>query len=213
MRRALFILILSAGAIFINLLYISYSGIEKNSRFIEKAKNIPYNIDGWQAKDLPITEQVYKDIQTYDAILREYTNPAYKFSVIVYTVFSSGKNPFHPPEYCYIGVGEDVITRKQAISIPAGNRKVPLTVLKLRSRRKQKEFYVFYWFMNKNLATNNYYLQRILGVFSRLGFMNSPWIMVRAAVYFHNVKEEEIFKQVRLILQKIYISLSSAIWQ
>ncbi len=77
----------------------------KNERFWE----FPLVIGDWQGRDIPMSEYVYRGIETRYLLLRDYSSPRYDHAVNLSIVWFDDTNiAFHAPEACLGGVSNEV---------------------------------------------------------------------------------------------------------
>jgi len=77
----------------------------KNERF----SDFPLVIGDWQGRDIPMSEYVYRGIETPYLLLRDYSSPRYDHAVNLSIVWFDDTNiAFHAPEACLGGVSNEV---------------------------------------------------------------------------------------------------------
>jgi len=198
------IFLLAIFGLIVNSIFLDNKKLSLNRGFIEYVNSVPSEVFGWKKVSLNIQESIFADINTYNAVLFKYVNPNYNFYPYINIVYSDGKNSFHPPEYCYVGVGEYEFVDKKDIKLTVDKVAIPVRQMRFRVRSNGKEFLVLYLFMNKGETLTNYYLQRLLGVFSRFNFINSEWVMIRITVYLPENDFKTVEKQTAIIFGTIY---------
>lgn len=128
-------------------------------------RNLPYAIGDWRGKDLEITEQEYKILETRNLLLREYTNPQNE-KVSLFIVYSeTNRSVFHPPEVCMMGSGLDIIEK--------GIEKIDydghvISANRIRAGKGGGQVLLLYCYKAKNLHTDNYYLQQAYFAFNQI---------------------------------------------
>ncbi len=162
--------------------HVRVSTIVHSDSLYNKIQSFPYQLDGWQGKDLVITQAVVSDLKTSNLLVRRYIQKKFNASADVYLVYSAGSSVFHPPEYCYIGLGEAELLRRSRGWIVADRGDVPYTMLEFRSKIKGEKFFVAYWFLSRSQATANYYMQRFLNFAGNLGFFENEWLLIRVTL-------------------------------
>lgn len=124
-------------------------------------ENIPVQIGGWKGKDIPISERVYKILETKDVLTREYSNA--RGGRVDLTIVYSGTSraAFHPPEICYLGGGRELLNKNQEeIEIGGPGKNSRLRANKLLMKDKFGLEIAWYWFTAGSKVTENYYLQQ-----------------------------------------------------
>ena len=77
----------------------------KNERFFD----FPLSIGDWKGRDIPMSDYVYKGIETPYLFLRDYSSPRYDYPVNLSIVWFDDTNlAFHTPEACLGGVSNEV---------------------------------------------------------------------------------------------------------
>lgn len=81
------------------------AGPLENKRFFY----FPYGIGDWSGRDIPMSDYVYKGIETPYLFLRDYSSPRYQNPVNLSIVWFDDTNiAFHTPEACLGGVSNEV---------------------------------------------------------------------------------------------------------
>ena len=182
------ILIISLPVVF--LVYKRQQPIEKTS-FIPV--NIPYKIDDWVGKDIPLTDKIYQILETNKVILREYKNQEGDI-IWLYVVFSEkNRVSFHPPEYCYIGSGGTELIEKKVVMFPVDKKS--LSVNKLTFKMPEGKQLVLFWYMAGSQTFASYYRQQLHLIFNIIRGKSSQGMMVRLSTYIQKGKKREDFKK------------------
>jgi EpsI family protein len=139
----------------------------------------PMVVDGWQGKDMPITEKEYAILETRNLISREYTNPAggKLFLLIIYS--ETNRSVFHPPEVCMIGGGL-TITDKQVENFDAGSK--VFTTNKLFAENDRLKEIILNCYKAGDLYTSNFYLQQARLAFYQIFGSNVPGATLRVSM-------------------------------
>ena len=152
------------GIIILLLIVTSFFSLQlffktREAHDIVKINSFPYTIGEWKGKDLPLTEQEYKILETRNIMNREYINSKGEkvWSFVVYS--ETNRSVFHPPEVCLIGSGVAIIDKKVAtVSRKAGK---PFTTNVLSMEYSGSKGVTLYSYKAGDLYTDNFYLQQM----------------------------------------------------
>jgi len=141
--------------------------------------SFPMVVDGWQGRDLTITDKEYTILETKNLISREYTNPAggKLFLLIIYS--ETNRSVFHPPEVCMIGGGL-TITDKQVENFNVGNK--VFTTNKLFAENAQFKEIILNCYKAGGIYTSNFYLQQTRLAFYQIFGQNVPGATLRVSM-------------------------------
>lgn len=169
-------------------------------------KKLNLEIKGFKSKELDVAPGVFGELKTRNLRVRSYKKKGLP-EIILYLVYEEGPASFHPPEYCYIGIGEEEISSRKKRTLKIGKEVLIYNIVQFRSHLTFNRYAVIYWFMSKNIVTSNYYLQRIFRIFSSLGFLERDWTMVRLTLLLDDFKLEEVIKNLEPFLANIYLKV------
>jgi EpsI family protein len=158
---ALLLVLLAATCVFsVNLFFR-----ERTSHDVVDIRKFSYVIGEWKGKDLEITEEEYKILETRNLILREYTNPRNE-KIALFIVYSeTNRSVFHPPEVCMIGSGLDIV-EKDVEKIDYAGRVISTN--KMRTEKGEYKALALYCYKAQNLYTDSYYLQQVYFAFNQI---------------------------------------------
>jgi EpsI family protein len=142
--------------------------------------HFPKTIDGWNSRELLITDDEYAILETRNAFVREYTNQDGR-SVRLFIVYSeSNRKVSHPPEICYVGGGVTVLSKTEVF---ANNPDLGylLKANKLHLEQGSTEQVAFYWFKAGETYTASYWKQQILIAIKTLFGVPSNSAMIRVS--------------------------------
>lgn len=120
---------------------------------------IPYKMNSWEGKDIPMSQDVYEILETDDVVFREYRDQS-NYPVLVAIIFSDSKRAsFHPPEICYIGGGRELMGKN--FDEMTFDDSSTLNTTKLVIKSEDSFTTAWYWFMVGERTIANYYLQQL----------------------------------------------------
>ncbi|MCK4463552.1 MAG: EpsI family protein [Candidatus Omnitrophica bacterium] len=138
---------------------------QRSDKDIVDIRVLPYTIRDWAGKDLEITENEYRILETRNLISREYVNPANK-KIYLFIIYSeTNRSVFHPPEVCLIGSGIAINDKKSADINYKGKT---FLVNKLYLEKGDYKDIALYCYKAGNFYTGNYYLQQAYFAFNQL---------------------------------------------
>lgn len=199
------LLLLISSAISWNLYFKNYS--QKDTVNIA---DFPTTIEGWVAKDLPLTDVEYDILETKNVFVRKYSKAKHG-DVYLFIVYSqNNRKVSHPPEVCYTGAGIAVLSNTlDAIPAVEGKEEIKVNKLLLDSRGMKQS--AFYWFKVGDTFTSNYWRQQMLiavkTILSRPS--SSALIRISTDVVDQNVEaaDQELKAFGNLITPQLYQSL------
>lgn len=118
-------------------------------------------------EDKEYEKQVYAILGTNKVLLRTYTD-ARNERVAIQVVYSDQKRQsFHPPEYCYLGSGDNELLEagKARIALDGGKA---LAVNRTVYQVKRGKVLMLDWYTAGDLMTENYYRQQLYFVMNQL---------------------------------------------
>lgn len=132
----------------------------------------PLKIGEWTGADVRFEDkeyekQVYAILGTNKVLLRSYED-AKKEKTAIQIVYSDQKRQsFHPPEYCYLGSGNNELleTGKAQVMLDGGKT---LVVNRTVYQVKRGKVLMLDWYTAGGLMTENYYKQQLYFVMNQL---------------------------------------------
>jgi len=165
-------------------------------------KKFPYAIGDWRGKDLEITEQEYKILETRNLILREYTNPQNE-KVSLFIVYSeTNRSVFHPPEVCMMGGGLE-ITEKGVEKIDYDGRAISAN--RIRAGKGGGQMLSLYCYKAKNLYTANFYLQQAYFALNQIFHSQVKGATIRVTVPIAGSEEEALAILKKFLVETVKI--------
>jgi len=157
----------------------------------------PYEIAGWQGKDLEITEQEYDILETRNLISRKYVNSSGK-RIYLFIIYSeTNRSVFHPPEVCMMGSGLKIVD-KRIEQIDSGEHR--FSANKLYTQKNNYRGLALYCYKAGRLYTDNFYLQQFYFALNQLFGKNKGGATIRVSM---SLKENE---QTTLATLKTFMS-------
>ena len=161
---------------------------------------IPFKVDGWAGKEIPIEASVSAILETDSVIMREYKKGADAVSLaIVY--YKDSKVALHLPESCLSGqgsrlteVGEDRIDGARPDSFP---------VTKLVTTNKSGNLLILYYFKTGELRTNSYQDFRLAMMMSRIRGIDNGGALVRFAVPINHLNKDNKLKALKSFISVV----------
>jgi len=130
---------------------------KRSSHDLLDIRSFPSRIGVWADRDVPITEQEYRILETRNVITREYENPSLGKLMLFMIYSETNRAVFHPPDLCLVGGGLSVVdkTREQVTS--SGRT---FYVNKMLMRKGDYRLLVLFCYKAGGLYTDNFYLQQ-----------------------------------------------------
>ncbi len=162
--------------------YIFYLYLQGERSVILKSSRIPYIIDSWKGRDIPISERTYRILGTKDVVSREYINPS-GFVVFLLIVFSdTNREAFHLPEICFGGGGASMMGKSiKKVSIKGKEIKVNKLYIENKSGDQMSGQMILYYFISGKHSTPNFYLQQIYFVINQVRYRKGMGALVRVS--------------------------------
>lgn len=176
--------------------FVSYfpSRLENTSKIMMSA--FPDTIGGWKSKDIPISENDYKILETRNLIMREYTNPRGEVITLFIIYSENNRKVVHPPELCLTGGGQSIEDRDSA---QIGN----IRAVKLLMERGDSRQMVLYWFKAGSLNTDRYVKQQLKVVFDLLSGKKTSSALIRIITEVKNNDKKAALTLVKQFVLKI----------
>ena len=147
----------------------------------------PLTVGEWTGREIPISDNDYKILETRNAFARMYTNPDGD-EVMLYMIYSQhNRKVAHPPEICFTGGGATIIT-KYPYDINYGAKK-PLTLNRVLIDYDTYQQIMYYWFKIGTSHTPSYWKQQMLIGLKTLLRQPSSSAMVRVTALIKNDDE------------------------
>lgn len=173
------------------------SRLENTSKIMMSA--FPDTIGGWRSKDIPISENDYKILETRNLIMREYTNPRGEVIALFIIYSENNRKVVHPPELCLTGGGQSIEDRDSA-------RIGKIRAVKLLMERGGFRQMVLYWFKAGSLNTDRYVKQQLKVVFDLLRGEKTSSALIRITTEVKNNDNKaalDLLKQFVLKVEKL----------
>jgi EpsI family protein len=168
----------------------------KNERFFD----FPLSIGDWKGRDIPMSDYVYKGIETPYLFLRDYSSPRFNAPVNLSIVWFDDTNiAFHTPEACLGGVSNEV----------KGKGKIYVKLDKEYEMEKfitnlgGTDYLVLYFFDVDGFITTRQSDIRMRVLYKRLVFKRASATFVRLMAPVHT-NEQETSKCLLAFLRLIY---------
>ncbi|MBF0532567.1 MAG: EpsI family protein [Candidatus Omnitrophica bacterium] len=140
----------------------------------------PRTVGKWTSEEIPISDNEYAILETRNVFIRKYTSPE-KEEVYLYVVYSQNNRKIsHPPEICYTGGGETILSKKNFL-IPVSGPEKNLTVNELHLDQGTVEQISIYWFKVGSQFTSDYLKQQFLLALNSLTGKPSSSAMIRVS--------------------------------
>lgn len=137
-----------------------------------KLLEFPLKLGEWTGNDIKFDDReyerkVYEILGTNKVLLRLYADGKNE-RVSIQVVYSDQKRQsFHPPEYCYLGSGNNELLEKGRVQITLDGGKT-LMVNKAVYQTNKGKVLLLDWYTAGDLMTENYYKQQIYFVMNQL---------------------------------------------
>ena len=124
--------------------------------------SFPKEINGWTAVEMDITEDEYAILETRNAFVRRYTSPDGR-AVTLFVIYSqNNRKVSHPPEICYSGGGNTVVSKKLREIVKADGSGLLIKANELYLESSVADQVSFYWFKVGREFTPSYWKQQFL---------------------------------------------------
>lgn len=168
--------------------FMSYVPARADAGLKVRVSDFPASIGDWVSTDVPISETVYRILETRNLFIRDYKNAGGE-SVYLYIVYSEdNRKVSHPPEVCLMGGGLTII-EKTPVPITNSIRATKLLVEKADSREV-----VVYWYKAGPLYTDSYLKQQLKIVTDRVFGRRTPGALVRLSTAVKGNDQEAALK-------------------
>ncbi len=152
-------------------------------------KNIPYRIGEWEGKDVSVSDRTYEILETRDVLVREYTDKEGDSVALAIVYSDNNRDSFHPPEYCYLGGGAQLIEKGKDVISLDGNMMFYMN--KLVMNPVKNGLRVWYWYSVGDRFIANYYVQQLLFLWDALRGINNGGALIRVSVRGNNPRSLE----------------------
>jgi EpsI family protein len=172
-----------------------------------KLLEFPLKIGEWTGTDMKFEnkeyeKQVYAILGTNKVLLRSYAD-AGKDKAAIQVVYSDQKRQsFHPPEYCYLGSGDNELleTGKAQVVLDGGKA---LAVNRTVYQVKRGKVLMLDWYTAGDLMTENYYKQQLYFVINQLKGGKSGGSAVRVWTPIINNDTDAAFDRCRRLIREL----------
>ncbi|MFA5145939.1 MAG: exosortase C-terminal domain/associated protein EpsI [Candidatus Omnitrophota bacterium] len=142
-------------------------------------RKFPYSVGEWKGRDLKMTEEEYRILETRNLILREYVNTSGDKLALFLIYSETNRAVFHPPEVCLIGEGMTIVNKKTEM---VSSDKRSFITNKLDLEKSGLREMVLYSYKAGKLYTENFYLQQLYLIAHQLFGRNVPGATVRVSM-------------------------------
>ena len=144
--------------------------------------DFPLIIDGWTGREVGMSDETYKLLETRDAIYREYRNRKGELLELVIVYSRGNRKVVHPPDVCFQGGGW---RRQLKDVIPVPHRSKPglERVNRLILDRNGMKQVALYWYKIGSEQTSSYLGQQVRYLLSSLLRRNRSIALVRISSY------------------------------
>jgi len=167
--------------IFITLVAAGFAYSANSIKPFENRKffDFPLNVNGWMGEDIPMSEYVYRGIETPYLFLRNYYSARSQVPVNLSIVWFDDTNiAFHAPEACLGGVGERVKEKTSFIAPINDQKTLEMGKLIVGGDKGRKQL-VLYYFDVDGYSTISQKEIRLHVLLKRLTFKRSSASFIR----------------------------------
>ncbi len=137
-----------------------------------KLLEFPLKIGEWTGADITFEDkeyekQVYAILGTNKVLLRSYADARNERTAIQVVYSDQKRQSFHPPEYCYLGSGDNELLESGKAQVALDGGKA-LAVNRTVYQVKRGEVLLLDWYTAGDLMTENYYKQQLYFVMNQL---------------------------------------------
>lgn len=163
----------------------------------------PYNVMGWQGKDLPVTEKEYAILETRNLVSREYKNAAGE-KLLLFIIYSeTNRAVFHPPEVCLIGSGIEIVDKKSE-KVNVNKQAFATNKLYLEKKSSFKEL-VLYCYKAGKMHTDNFFLQQAYLALHQVFGQQIPGATIRVSMPLKGNEEATLSTMKKFLSETINI--------
>lgn len=151
--------------------------------------SFPQTITGWNAEELPITEQEKAILETDNVFTRRYTS-AQGEEIYLFIVYSqNNRKVSHPPEVCYAGSGATIVNNVHDSFSADSSALKDIKVNRVTVEQGRERQIFFYWFKVGDAFTTNYWKQQ--GLIALKSFLGQPSSSALIRISISARKEED----------------------
>ncbi len=142
------------------------------------SRNFPLTVEGWNSKELPLTQSGMAFSEVKDALLRCYTDHQGR-RVYLYIAYSPVDPKISdPPELTYQGSNISIIDKgNKYITIASSDLAFKVNWLLIDDNENQQM--VYYWFKSGKVFTRSYWKEKFLAAFNKLRGKESGNALIR----------------------------------
>jgi EpsI family protein len=152
-------------------------------------ENVPYRIGEWEGKNVAVSEDTYEILETRDVLVREYTDKEGDSLVLAIVYSGNNRDSFHPPEYCYLGSGAQLMGKEKDTLLLDKDTAFHMNKLVMNSAKDGIS--VWYWYSVGDRFISNYYAQQILFLWDALRGVNKGGALIRISTVGNNQQQLE----------------------
>ena len=184
--------------------------IEQTKKKVHNSASLssfPLQINTWRGQDIELSERIYQILETKDVIMRQYEDEQGDFVNLVVVYAEQNRGSFHPPEYCYVGGGAELVEKgKEDIELKDGG-KINTNRMVMRSS-KGGTIRSWHWFMANDKFTSNFYLQQLHLLKDIFKGKNAQGALVRVSIRSENpsmeVKAKSFMQELAPVLEQVF---------
>lgn len=151
---------------------LGFSSFKRTPSRDVKLLEFPLKIGEWTGTDMKFEnkeyeKQVYAILGTNKVLLRSYADAKKEITAIQVVYSDQKRQSFHPPEYCYLGSGNNELLETGKTQIALDGGKI-LAVNRAVYQIKRGKVLMLDWYTAGDLMTENYYKQQLYFVINQL---------------------------------------------
>ena len=197
MNNKTFIIVAAILALVATVALASYLPTRTDIALKTKVADFPLTIGQWQGKELPLSEEDYKILETKNLFVRDYKN-AQGSTVQLYVVYSEdNRKVSHPPEVCYMGGGVTIVDKSMAELTPA------IKAMKMTIENKDSQQIVVYTFKAGDIYTAQYTQQQWKVTIDRLFGKRTSGALIRFSADIKNNNPQAAFNLIKSFCTEI----------
>ena len=179
---------------------LDYDIFEKNDIGIKAIKKIPYKIKKWTGKDVYLSENIYKILETKSIVHRNYVSESSNiFLSLVY--YPDTKVDFHAPEACLGGSGERLL--KESKTLTFEDKNYNLDVNQIVRRIENYEELIFYWYKAGAYMGKSYLGLRFNIAKNKITNRDTSGALIRVSTAINNKNYEKASEELKQFIEGI----------
>jgi EpsI family protein len=151
---------------------LAISSLKRTPSRDVKLLEFPLKIGEWTGTDIKFEDreyekQVYAILGTNKVLLRSYSDARGEKAAMQVVYSDQKRQSFHPPEYCYLGSGNNELLETGKAQVTLDGGKI-LGVNRTVYQVKRGKVLMLDWYTAGDLMTENYYKQQLYFVMNQL---------------------------------------------